>query len=279
MAVWQLVDREEDIKQLVIELKNKDRKNFRTNYLFYGSEKDEEYKYTEAFYCQTESAIFLLERIDEIYKFSYFCLQKENISKTDIEFHITFPSCVSKSKIVCDIIEDEGREKQNEIRSALIQYGFIPYKKYYLWEGKRDCIITDSFRDENVEFRESNRDELAIIYDLFDPTADNLPIRKMFDLYCDSCVCKSCYVDKKYMGSIIYKIKGHVSTAEYLYIINPSKGIGTALYNYYIQDCANNRDITRFLAWIEENNVISKKIHEKRNYKQIGQSKEILLYN
>ncbi|MCF0229169.1 MAG: hypothetical protein HUJ76_05685 [Parasporobacterium sp.] len=120
---WTQLTDDTALKATARELKQKTGIRPFTNYIF-GIGLDE---YADTFLVNyDDTSITLLKKIDDVVKLYYWITDPSS-------YAFEMPDTLKDCSLVCDIIEEEGRERQNDVIGRLLDLGFEKYKKYYMW--------------------------------------------------------------------------------------------------------------------------------------------------
>lgn len=221
--------------------------------------------------CICEKNLTILECKNEIWFMNYYWGEIEAVS-------IDFPDDV-ESNVVCEIVEIEGKERQQEVVKYLLDYNFTQYKKYYKWELTKDdfkCGI------EGELIYKMEYDSLVedTIYKVFDPLSDQLPQRNRFIQYCSEARLLSAYDKNIFVGGVVFHVNGRVAVEEYIFTTDDARGRGyaTNIQNKFLKHCFESACVNKVYAWIEENNIISLELHKKVGYIRRKENKSTFIW-
>lgn len=187
--------------------------------------------------------------------------------------------------VVCDIIaqrEDTEFMKKFEVMSKC---DFIQYACYEKWmrESPDNCIGHDM--SQIVFTNEKSPEIVDMLFCIFDKYTELLPRKNQIEAFLkekefinmyESSV-NSMRMGGKYLGSLIYSVKGKVATEDFYFIIPEERGRGLSylLYKWYYQ--INIKKGYRFEVWINEKNRSSIAVHKRLEYQQKKMKNHVLI--
>lgn len=209
----------------------------------------------------------ILESIDEIYHLYYYWGQLENVEEE-------FLGARNNKRIVCDIVEIEGRERQGEVVRCLLNCDFVQYKKYYKWKLSKDTKIKceESKLTYKMAYDSQVKNEF---YKIFEMIGDQIPRPTEFEKYCKKANMLLAYDKGEFVGGIIFHINGKVIMEDYIFTTEAARGKGYAgnIQNNFLQYSWEKANASKVYAWIEERNSRSLEVHRKSGFIQTKENK------
>jgi len=267
MGEWILLRSEAELETKAKVLRKRCRGHYYTNYYFINSTRDNDLRYTEMFYREDGDNLYAIERKDDFYQLFYFAGDVDSI-------RLDFPTSVEHSVLTCEIDEEEGKEKQGPVLEKLYAEGFSDYKNYHFYDrrgGEFRRFHLDGF---DLSYQASP-EELSVMYDIFDPYSDNLPLRKAFPEYLKSMSIVSGAVNGKYAGSYIFSPSGW--RPGYVFSCGIFSGTGKCVTSAMLDQLAREHPDRIARSTIEDNNIKSIHLHMGFGYKRTNQYHKILI--
>lgn len=270
MSEWVLLRSESELETKARALRRKCRGHYYTNYYFFNSTRDDELRYTEMFYQEDGDNIYAIERRDEYYQMFYFVGDVDRV-------RLELPPSVERGVMTCEIDEEEGKEKQSLVLEKLYQEGFSDYKLFHFYDrkpGTRVRRIPSGLKGYDLTYQVS-MEELSAIYDIFDPYADNLPLRRAFPEWLETMEILSCAVGGEYAGSSMCTKSGWGNG--FIFVHDDFPGVGACLLTTGADwaDRTYPKRIQR--ATIEDSNIGSIRLHRSLGYERTGQYHKVLI--
>nr|MDE7202556.1 GNAT family N-acetyltransferase [Lachnospiraceae bacterium] len=187
---------------------------------------------------------------------------------------LDLPMSVNCGTLVCELIEKENKEKQEEVVRKFSIFGLNNYKKYYLWEYKNAEIV--DMENKGLTFvEECEYDVSADLYKIFDHYSERLPLLRDSENFCARMGQLICWDGDEYVGAVIYSVNGNVATEEFIYVVESARGKGYAkvLENKFVSHCIHALHLKRIYAWVEINNTKSVVLHQSAGYLKTDQYK------
>lgn len=269
MGNWIIVKSEAELEAKAKALRKKCRGHYYTNYIFFNSTRDDDLRYTEMFYQEDGDNLYTIERMDDHYQFFYFIGDVGSV-------RLELPPSVESSVLKCAIPDEEGREKQGLVLEKLYSLGFSNYKKFLYYERKEGNF--QRFHREGVDFSyQASVEELSAIYDIFDPYADHLPLRKGFPEFLSLMDIISCTVDGQYAGS--YMSHREQGGFGFLFTLDQFRGsgIGVMLVSVWLDRFFQEHPKRICRVTILEDNTDSIRLHTAFGFERTKQYHQILI--
>lgn len=151
MAEWISLTSKAVLDEKARALRRKCRGHYFSNYVWFSAAIEKEIPYSPMWLFEEGDNMLLLQQYNEFFKLFYFI--------GDItSFRLQLPAIVGEKKVLCEFIEEEGKEKQKEIAESLIQLGFAQYRKFYMMECTNEGVsvipqdICDNDRESGVKY-------------------------------------------------------------------------------------------------------------------------------
>lgn len=267
MRKWELLTSEIDIASIAKDIRKIcERKPYSNCEALFQNGSDRLRK--ESCYCLGERNLSIIEPIDGIYFIYYYW--------GDVD-KVFVPAINEKGKqlFVCEIIEIEGRERQEEIVYSLKKQGFVQYKNYYKWKLARTSL---NYFDSDVLSYKMEYDEglKKALYDTFDSLGDMLPAKERFEEYISEASVLLAYEKKRLVGGVVFHIKGKIVEEDYIFTFEAERGKGYAkhIQSEFIKYCFDEINVNKVNAWIEENNIKSIELHKECGFVQTRENKK-----
>lgn len=269
MSQWILLSSEAELEEKAKTLRRKCRGHYYTNYYFIHSSRENDLQYTEMFYQEDGDNLYAIERMDDFYQLFYFVGDTEH-------FRLELPPSVECGVLTCEFDEMEEKEKQGPVLERLYAEGFSVYKKYHYYDRKPGDFRRFHRKGFDTTYQASV-EELSVMYDIFDPYSDNLPLRKAFPEYLESMNIVSCAVNGKYAGSSMWKKSGF--GGQFIFICDEfrGKGIGGYLLSAGSEKFYSGHPNKVFHVAIEDQNIGSIQMHETFGFERIKQYHTVLM--
>lgn len=268
MSEWILLKSESELETMARALRRKCRGHYYTNYFFINSTRNDDLRYTEMFWMAEGDNLYAIERKDDFYQLFYFVGDPESIQ-------LNLPPSVEQGVLTCEIYEEEGKEKQGCVVEKLYTEGFCDYKKYHYYERKGGDFRRINPQRLNIAYQASE-EELSVMYDIFDPYSDNLPLRKAFSEFLASVNIVSCAVGGEYIGSYLYK-KNNWGANGYIFVRDKFSGLGSYVVSAGLDSYVCKHPNGRARGMIEDNNTRSIRLNEAFGFERTKQYQAILI--
>jgi len=267
MGQWTLLQNEAELEAKAKALRKKCRGHYFTNYYFINSTRDFDLRYTEMFYQEDGNNLYAIERRDEFYQLFYFVGDVDSV-------RLELPTSVEHSVLTCEIDEEEGKEKQGCVLEKLYAEGFSDYKNYHFYDRRGGDFRRFHLDGFDLTYQAS-LDELAVMYDIFDPYSDNLPLRKAFPEYLKKMDILSCAVDGQYAGSTLSAKSGWGNG--FTFVHDDFSGAGALLLSAGLDQFTREHPDRIARATIEDHNIKSIRLHTRFGYERTKQYHKILI--
>lgn len=266
MGEWILLKNEAELEAMAKALRRRCRGHYYTNYFFINSTRNNDLRYTEMFYQSDGDNLYAIERKDNFYQLFYFVGDVDSV-------RLDLPPSVDQGVLTCEIFDEEGKDRQRCVLEKLYMEGFCVYKKYHFYERKRGEFRGIRSKSLNAGYQASE-EELSIMYDIFDPYSDNLPLRKAFPEFLASMNIISFAVGGEYVGSYLYK-KNNWGSNGYAFVRDKFLGLGS-----YVVSSGLATQLLEHPNWrgiIDDNNTKSIRLNEALGVKRTKQYEMVLI--
>lgn len=271
MAEWKSLTSKLVLDEKAKVLRRKCRGHYYSNYVWFSSVVEREFPYSSMWFIEDGDNMLVLQQYNHFFKLFYFVGDIEHLK-------LSFPKTVYDSQVLCEYFEEEGKEKQTEIYKVLLECGFAPYRKFYMWECdelKNEFSKRNDLCFDNVFTREQLKELLGS----FDPYVDLIPLPELFEDYYNQKRFLTCYVDGEYAGVVVYTIKDSVIDEDFIYVKPQYRGIGKYLYVEFLKLAFFDLGCKKVVPWVHVNNVKSNSFHEAAGAKKTPFFKMSLLTN
>lgn len=250
---WNLLETKAVIDEKARVLRCKCRGHYYSNYNVFSATLEKEFSYTKIWIAEEGDNMLLLQKYNNFYKLFYFIGEVESL-------HLSFPEETKNAKILCELFDEDDREKQTPALLSLKQNGFSVYRKFYMWEStENNGLICD---DPDIEFKDGiTKNQLQDLFDYFDPLVDLIPLTNQVEDYYNSKHFLACYVKGKYVGCAVYSVKDAQVDEDFIYILPMFRGVGKYLYSALLNVTFNTLSRKKLIPWIHTENERSISFH------------------
>ncbi len=252
-------------------LRRKCRGHFHSNYIWFSAAIEKEMSYSPMWLLEDGDNMLLLQQYDAFFKLFYF------IGDVD-HFVIDLPNETQTKKVLCELFEEEGKEKQNEFLNSILSRGFSCYRKFYMLECSQFSKLEKT--PKNISFDNCfSTSQLRELFRYFDPYVDLIPLPELFEEYYNSKKYFVCYVNGEYAGVVVYTIKETQIDEDFVFVRPEFRGIGKYLYAAFLDHAFIELACNKVIPWVHTDNPKSLSFHKAAGAKQTPYYKLSLIKN
>ena len=260
MSEWTILESKAILDVKVRMLRRKCRGHYFSNYIWFSEAIAKQFSFSRFFYCEEGDNMLVLQKYDRFDKLFYFLGDVDNSKMTP-------PKDSHSSQILCEMFEEEGKEKQSIVLDKLCSQGFSIYRKFYMWECNKSENISLQHTDKDgkkITYGEDlSREQLKTLFKSFDPIVDLMPLPELFEDYYNSKHFLTCYVENQLAGIVVYTIKDSVVDEDLIYVFPEFRGIGSILYKAFKDKVFNELNCKKIVPWVHTDNSRSIAFHTK----------------
>lgn len=276
MSEWTILESKAIIDDKARMLRRKCRGHYFSNYIWFSEAIAKQFPFSQFFICEEGDNVLVLQKYDGFDKLFYFLGDVDN-------FTMTPPKDSHSSKILCEMFEEEDKEKQTVVLDKLCSQGFSVYRKFYMWECNSSENISLQLANKDgrkITYGENlSREQLKALFKSFDPIVDLMPLPELFEDYYNSKHFLTCYIDNQLAGIVVYTVKDNVADEDFIYVFPKFRGIGSILYNAFMDKVFNEHHCKKIVPWVHTDNGRSIAFHTKVGAIQTPYYKLSLLTN
>ena len=276
MSEWTILDSKAILDDKARLLRKKCRGHYFSNYIWFSEAIARQFPFSQFWICEEGDNMLVLQKYDGFDKLFYFL---GDVGKLKI-----IPSKESNSsQILCEMFEEEGKEKQTVVLDKLCTQGFSVYRKFYMWECHSTENISLQHTDKDgrtITYGEDfSREQLKSLFKSFDPIVDLMPLPELFEDYYNSKHFLTCNIDGHLAGIVVYTVKDNAVDEDFIYVFPEFRGIGSILYNAFMDKVFNELNCKKIVPWVHTDNSRSIAFHTKVGAVQTPYYKLSLLIN
>lgn len=276
MSEWTILESKAILDDKARVLRRKCRGHYFSNFIWFSEAIAKQIPYSQFWIYEKGDNMLVLQEYDGFDKLFYFLGDVNN-------FEMIPPKASVSSQILCEMFEEEGKEKQTVVLNKLCSQGFFLYRKFYMWECNKSESISLQHTDKGgrkITYGEDlSCEQLKALFKFFDPIVDLMPLPELFEDYYNSKHFLTCYVENQLAGIVVYTVKDNIADEDFIFVIPEYRGIGSILYNAFMDKVFNGHNCKKIVPWVHTDNGRSIAFHTKVGAVQTPYYKLSLLTN